>query len=305
MKAEANLRAGRYTVRITSPDKVLFPDVGVTKLELARYYLGVGPLMVRYLKGRPILVQRFPDGIDRPGFIQQEAPDHVPPWVRRVTVPKVGGGSITHATVDNTASLVYLVNLNTVAVHAWLSRFDRPRQPDRLIFDLDPPDDEFGPVRETALALRKLLDDLGLRPLIMLTGSRGAHVTVPIRRGPDFDEVRRFADQVAARLVEAYPDLVTTEARVEARDGRLYVDTRRNAYGQTAVAPYSVRAKPGAPVAVPIDWSELDEPGLTSRRYNIRDIPARLARRGDPWAGTGRHAADLRRAWARLARPGR
>ena len=305
MKAEANLRAGRYTVRITSPDKVLFPDVGVTKLELARYYLGVGPLMVRYLKGRPILVQRFPDGIDRPGFIQQEAPDHVPPWVRRVTVPKVGGGSITHATVDNTASLVYLVNLNTVAVHAWLSRFDRPRQPDRLIFDLDPPDDEFGPVRETALALRKLLDDLGLRPLIMLTGSRGAHVTVPIRRGPDFDEVRRFADQVAARLVEAYPDLVTTEARVEARDGRLYIDTRRNAYGQTAVAPYSVRAKPGAPVAVPIDWSELDEPGLTSRRYNIRDIPARLARRGDPWAGTGRHAADLRRAWARLARPGR
>lgn len=305
MKAEANLRAGRYTVRITSPDKVLFPDVGVTKLELARYYLGVGPLMVRYLKGRPILVQRFPDGIDRPGFIQQEAPDHVPPWVRRVTVPKVGGGSITHATVDNTASLVYLVNLNTVAVHAWLSRFDRPRQPDRLIFDLDPPDDEFGPVRETALALRKLLDDLGLRPLIMLTGSRGAHVTVPIRRGPDFDEVRRFADQVAARLVEAYPDLVTTEARVEARDGRLYIDTRRNAYGQTAVAPYSVRAKPGAPVAVPIDWSELDEPGLTSRRYNIRDIPARLARRGDPWAGTGRHAADLWRAWARLARPGR
>jgi bifunctional non-homologous end joining protein LigD len=305
VKAEANLRAGRYTVRITSPDKVLFPDVGVTKLELARYYLGVGPLMVRYLKGRPILVQRFPDGIDRPGFIQQEAPDHVPPWVRRVTVPKVGGGSITHATVDNTASLVYLVNLNTVAVHAWLSRFDRPRQPDRLIFDLDPPDDEFGPVRETALALRKLLDDLGLRPLIMLTGSRGAHVTVPIRRGPDFDEVRRFADQVAARLVEAYPDLVTTEARVEARDGRLYIDTRRNAYGQTAVAPYSVRAKPGAPVAVPIDWSELDEPGLTSRRYNIRDIPARLARRGDPWAGTGRHAADLRRAWARLARPGR
>ena len=305
MKAEAKLRAGRYTVRITSPEKVLFPDAGITKLELAGYYLGVGPLMVPYLKGRPILVQRFPDGIDRPGFIQQEAPDHLPPWVRRVTVPKVGGGSVTHATVDNAASLVYLVNLNTIAVHAWLSRFDRPRQPDRLIFDLDPHDEAFGPVREAALALQELLAGLGLRPFVMLTGSRGAHVTVPIRRGPDFDEVRRFADQVAARLVEAYPDLVTTEARVEARGGRLYIDTRRNAYGQTAVAPYSVRAKPGAPVAVPIDWSELDEPGLTSRRYNIREIPARLARRGDPWAGIGRQAADLRRARARLDGPGR
>lgn len=305
MKTEAKLRAGRYTVRITSPEKFLFPDAGITKLELGRYYLGVGPLMVPYLKGRPTLVQRFPDGIDRPGFIQQEAPDHLPPWVRRVTVPKVGGGTVTHATVDNAASLVYLVNLNTIAVHAWLSRFDRPRQPDRLIFDLDPPDEAFGPVREAALALQELLAGLGLRPFVMLTGSRGVHVTVPIRRGPDFDEVRRFADQVAARLVEAYPDLVTTEARVEARGGRLYIDTRRNAYGQTAVAPYSVRAKPGAPVAVPIDWSELDEPGLTSRRYNIREIPARLARRGDPWAGMGRQAADLRRAWPRLNGPGR
>jgi len=305
VKTEAKLRAGRYTVRITSPEKVLFPDAGITKLELGRYYLGVGPLMVPYLKGRPILVQRFPDGIDRPGFIQQGAPDHLPPWVRRVTVPKVGGGTVTHATVDNAASLVYLVNLNTIAVHAWLSRFDRPRQPDRLIFDLDPHDEAFGPVREAALALQELLAGLGLRPFVMLTGSRGVHVTVPIRRGPDFDEVRRFADRVAARLVEAYPDLVTTEARVEARGGRLYIDTRRNAYGQTAVAPYSVRAKPGAPVAVPIDWSELDEPGLTSRRYNIREIPARLARRGDSWAGMGRQAADLRRAWPRLNGPGR
>ncbi len=303
LKAEISLRVGRYAVRLSSPDKVLFPDAALTKLDLARYYLAVGPFMLRHLRGRPVLVQRFPDGIDQPGFIQQEAPDHFPAWVRRVTVPKVGGGAITHATVENIASLLYLVNLNSVAIHAWLSRVDRPRRPDRLIFDLDPPGDEFGPVREVALALRGLLESLGLRPFIMLTGSRGAHVTVPVRRELDFDEVRGFADRIAAHLVEACPDLATTEARIEARGGRLYIDTRRNAYGQTAVAPYSVRAKPGAPVATPIDWSELAEPGLTSRRYNIREIPARLAQRGDPWAGMGRAAVDLRRV--RLNRLGR
>ncbi len=299
-REEITLRAGRYTVRLTNPDKVLFPDPGVTKLELARYYLTVGRFMLPRLKGRPVVMHRFPDGIDRPGFIQQEAADYFPDWVRRATVPKVAGGVIAHAVVENVASLVYLANLGCITVHTWLSRADRPRQPDRLVFDLDPPDPDFGPVRTVAQALRELLEGLGLRPFVMLTGSRGAHVAVPIRRGPDFDEVRRFADRVADLLAGNWPELVSTEARVEARGGRLYVDTRRNAYGQTAVAPYSVRAKPGAPVATPVGWPELDAPDLTSRRYNIREIPARLARRGDPWADLGLAAADLGTAWRRL-----
>lgn len=299
---EIAVRVGRYAVRLTNPNKVLFPESGITKLELARYYLKVGPFMLSHLRGRPVVLHRFPDGIHRSGFIQQEAADYFPGWVHRATVPKVSGGTITHPTVANVTTLVYLANLGTITVHNWLSRADRPRQPDRLVFDLDPPDDDFGPVRTVARILRDSLEGLGLRPFVMLTGSRGAHVVVPIKRGPDFDDVRAFADRVAGLLAEKYPMLVTTEDRLEKRAGRLYVDTKRNAYGQTAVAPYAVRAKPGAPVATPVDWPDLDAAGLTSRRYNIREVPDRLARRGDPWARLGREAADLRAAWSRLGR---
>jgi len=299
------ITVGRYTVELTHPDKVLFPGDGFTKRDLAQYYLEVGPYMLPHLRGRPLVLHRFPGGIDRPGFIQQEAEDYFPEWVHRVTVPKVSGGTITHPMVENVAALVYLANLGTITIHYWLSRADRPREPDRLVFDLDPPDEDFGPVRAVAGLLRELLERLGLPPFILTTGSRGAHVVVPIERGLDFDDVRAFADRVAGLLAERHPELVTTEDRVEKRAGRLYIDTRRNAYGQTAVAPYAVRAKPGAPVATPVDWPGLDEAGFTSRRYNIREVPARLAAKGDPWANLDRHPGDLGEARRRLDRLGR
>lgn len=302
MTGELEVTVGRYTVNLTHPDKLLFPGDGFTKRDLALYYLKAGPHMLPHIRGRPLVLHRFPGGIGRPGFIQQEAEDYFPKWVRRVTVPKVSGGTITHPLVDNVAALVYLANLGTITVHSWLSRADRPRVPDRLVFDLDPPDEDFRPVRSTATLLREVLERLGLLPFIMTTGSRGAHVVVPIRRDLDFDDVRAFADRVAGLLAERHPELATTEERVEKRDGRLYIDTRRNAYGQTAVAPYAVRAKPGAPVATPVDWSEIDEPGFTSRRYNMRAVLARLADSGDPWADLPRHAGDLMAARRRLDR---
>jgi len=299
---ELELTVGRYTVKVTHPDKLVFPKDGFTKRDLALYYHTVGPHMLPHIRGRPLVLHRFPDGIDRPGFIQQEADDYFPKWVQRVTVSKVSGGTITHPMVGNVAALVYLTNLGTVTIHNWLSRADRPRVPDRLIFDLDPPDDDFGPVRSVATLLREVLQRLGLPPFIMTTGSRGAHVVVPIQRNLDFDDVRAFADRVAGLLAARYSKLITIKERVEERAGRLYIDTKRNAYGQTAVAPYAVRAKPGAPVATPVDWSEIDEPGFTSRRYNIREVPARLADRGDPWANLDRHAGDLMEARRKLDR---
>ncbi len=302
MTGELELTVGRYTVKVTHPDKLVFPKDGFTKRDLALYYHTVGPYMLPHIRGRPLVLHRFPDGIDRPGFIQQEADDYFPKWVQRVTVSKVSGGTITHPMVDNVAALVYLTNLGTVTIHNWLSRADRPRVPDRLIFDLDPPDDDFGPVRSVATLLREVLQRLGLPPFIMTTGSRGAHVVVPIQRNLDFDDVRAFADRVAGLLAARYSKLITIKERVEERAGRLYIDTKRNAYGQTAVAPYAVRAKPGAPVATPVDWSEIDEPGFTSRRYNIREVPARLADRGDPWANLDRHAGDLMEARRKLDR---
>lgn len=302
MTGELELTVGRYTVKVTHPDKLVFPKDGFTKLDLALYYHTVGSHMLPHIRGRPLVLHRFPDGIDRPGFIQQEADDYFPKWVQRVTVSKVSGGTITHPMVDNVAALLYLTNLGTVTIHNWLSRADRPRVPDRLIFDLDPPDDDFGPVRSVATLLREVLQRLGLPPFIVTTGSRGAHVVVPIQRNLDFDDVRAFADRVAGLLAARYSKLITVEERVEKRAGRLYIDTKRNVYGQTAVAPYAVRAKPGAPVATPVDWSEIDEPGFTSRRYNIREVPARLADRGDPWANLDRHAGDLMEARRKLDR---
>jgi bifunctional non-homologous end joining protein LigD len=295
-----SLRIGAHTVELTHLDKVLFPGTPIfTKRDLIEYYRRIADTMLPYLAGRPLTLQRFPDGIEGEGFFQKEIPGYFPAWVARVTMPKTGG-SVTQVLCENAATLVYLAEQACITPHVWLSRVDRPRHPDRLIFDLDPPDDGFERVRAAATLVRALLHDLGLASYVMTTGSRGLHVVVPLDRVADFDGLRGFAREVAAVLAQRHPRDLTTEARLAKRQGRLYLDTARNAYAQTGVAPYAVRAQPGAPVATPLAWEELEERGLDARGYRLDNLFQRLERQGDAWREIAHIAQSLVEPQARL-----
>ena len=293
------LEVGGRAVAVSSPDKVLFPEDGTTKADLARYYAKVADTMLPHLKGRPISMLRYPDGIEGESFFQKDVPDYFPAWIRRAKVEKEGG-TLEMMVAEEPAALVYLAGQACITPHVWLSRIDRPQRPDRLIFDFDPSGDDFGPVREGARRMRDLLDELGLAPFVMTTGSRGLHVTVPLDRSADFDVVRTFARGCAELLVARRPDHLTVEHRKAKRGGRVYVDTGRNAYAQTGVAPYAVRALPGAPVATPLDWSELGR--ARPRSTTIANLFRRLGRKDDSWADIDRRARPLVKAAERLRR---
>jgi bifunctional non-homologous end joining protein LigD len=207
-----------------------------------------------------------------------------------------------HPVVDRREALVWLANQNGLTPHAWLSRRDRLDAPDQVIFDLDQSTDDFAAVRATARALAGVLDDLGLAAYLKTTGSRGLHVVVPISRGPDFEAVRQFARDVADVVAADDPDHRTVEMRKDKRGNRIYVDVMRNAYAQTAVAPYAVRARSGAPVATPLEWDELSGRAIRPDRFTIRDVPKRLAEQGDPWADMRKHARSLSRPMQRVSR---
>ncbi|MBY8845663.1 non-homologous end-joining DNA ligase [Streptomyces sp. SP2-10] len=310
-----SIRAGRRTVEIQRPGKVLFPGGGgakeYTKGDLADYYRSVAPYLLPHLRGRPLMLERYPDGLDGQRFMQKNTPDHYPEWITRAQVAKEGG-TVTHVVCDDTATLLYLADQACLTLHRWLSRTDRaggPDHPDRLVFDLDPPavpegpggtpGDDFAAVREAAAWLRELLDELGLPTAPMTTGSRGLHLVVPLDGRHDFDEVRAFAHDVAGFAAARHPDRLTTAARKRDRGDRLYLDVQRNAYAQTAVAPYAVRASRGAPVAVPLTWEQVDDPGVDARRWTLSDAVGQA--RTDPWAGVLSRGRSLKRPRSRLA----
>ncbi|MEU2054310.1 non-homologous end-joining DNA ligase [Streptomyces bungoensis] len=300
------IRAGHRTVRIRRPGKVLFPGTAdteeYTKGDLADYYRRVAPYLLPHLRGRPLMLERHPDGLDGPRFMQKNTPEHYPDWITRAEVPKEGG-TVTHVVCDDTATLLHLADQACLTLHRWLSRTDRAgglHHPDRLVFDLDPPgDDDFAAVREAARRLRELLDELGLPCAPMTTGSRGLHLVVPLSGRQNFDEVRRFAHEVAEFAEAAHPDRLTTAVRKAERGDRLYLDVQRNAYAQTAVAPYTVRALPGALVATPLSWEQLDDPGLDARRWSLADAADQA--RTDPWAALPARGRPLGPARRRLA----
>ena len=299
MPPETFLRAGRRRVRISNPDKLLFPADGIAKADLAAYYAAVAPAMVPHVRDRPLNLWRWNAGIERPVVVQQAIPKGAPDWVRRVEVPRRRGGTVVHAVGGETATLVWLANQNCITPHAWTSRADRPDRPDRLVFDLDPPDSEpdahFPAIRAGARELGELLRELGLEPYAMTSGSRGLHVIAPLRRRAHADEARATAGTIAERLAERRPDELTTAWRKEKRGGRVLVDVARNTYAQTTVAPYAVRAIPGAPVATPLAWEELEDPDLSPRRWTLATVPDRLERDGDPWEGIAAAARPLPR----------
>ncbi|MET7655137.1 MULTISPECIES: non-homologous end-joining DNA ligase [unclassified Streptomyces] len=288
------VRAGRHTVEVHRPDKVLFPSgenaKEYTKSDLVAYYRSVAALMLPHLRGRPLMLERHPDGTEGPRFMQKNTPERYPEWITRVEVAKEDG-TVLHTVCDDSATLAYLADQACLTLHRWLSRVDRVDRPDVMVFDLDPADGTgFGVVREAAGWLGELLDELRLPSAPMTTGSRGLHVVVPVDGQDDFDEVRGFARDAADLLVARHPDRLTTAARKKERGDRLYLDIQRNAYAQTAVAPFTVRALPGAPVATPITWEQLRDPELGPRRWTIAD--AAEQGRTHPWSGlTGRGRA--------------
>jgi bifunctional non-homologous end joining protein LigD len=284
------------SVTITHPDKVLFPDDGITKADLASYYERVSEWMLPHVKGRPVSMQRFPDGLNGKGFFHKDIPDYFPDWIKRVEVPKADG-VVTHAVIGDAATLVYLVGQNTITPHVWLSRADRAWQPDRLVIDLDPPPGgDFATVRRAARWTGELLSELGFAPFAQVTGSKGIHVWTPLRRRAGFEDVRALARDAGAVLARRHPDELTTEFRKANRGGRILVDTARNGYAQTAVPPYAVRPRPGAPVATPIEWDELSDSKLRPDRWTVRTVLRRLAAKGDPWADISSYARGISRA---------
>lgn len=290
-------------IEISHPDKLLYPDAYIPKHVVVEYYQRIAEVMLPHVRGRPVSMQRFPDGLRGEGFYQKEAPDYFPGWIDRVEVPKKEGGRVVQVTIESAATLVYLANQACLTPHVWLSRKERLDRPDRMIFDLDPPDGGnmgFSSVLDIARELVELLDGLGLQPFVMTTGSRGLHVTVPLDTSEPFDDVRAFARQVAEILAARRPRMVTTATSKAERRGRLFLDYLRNAYGQTGVAPYALRPRPGAPVAAPLSLHELGRGDLSSCSYRMSNIFRRLAQKDDPWKDIDDHARGLEEARARL-----
>jgi bifunctional non-homologous end joining protein LigD len=281
-------------VRLSHADKVLFGDDGITKAELAAYYEKVAPAMLAHTRDRPLNLWRWNTGIDGPRIVQQEIPKGAPAWVKRVSVPRRAGGTVTHPMANDAATLVWLANQNAITLHLWTSRADRLDRPDRMIFDLDPPPGvDFAGVRRAATLVGQTLRELGLEPFAMTTGSKGVHVVAPLRRTADHDRVRAAAGAIAEEIAARRPDELTTHWRKERREGRILVDVARNTYAQTTVAPYSVRARPGAPVATPLRWEELSDDALRADRWTLRTVLDRLDGGGDPWTDIRRAARTL------------
>lgn len=286
-------KIGTHKIKVTNPEKVLFPAEGITKLEVIEYYERMAETILPHLKDRPLALQRFPEGIKEQGFFQKEAAEYFPEYLERVRVPLEDGSQQDEVLCNNAASLVYLANLGTITPHIWLSTASALRNPDKLVFDLDPSDeDDFDTVKEGACDLRVILEDLGFTCYVMTTGSRGLHVAAPLRPDQDFDETKEFSRTVAHALELSDPKF-TTKLRKEKRRGRVFVDYLRNEYAQTSVAPYALRAKPSAPVATPLDWDELNDSKLGSQSYTIANIFKRLSRKGDPWSDFARHRSSL------------
>jgi len=287
---------------ITHPGKVLYPDDGITKGELAAYYETVAPVMLSHISGRPVTMERYPAGIGAKGFWQKDVSRGFPEWLERVEVPKKDG-VVHHLLVRDVRSLLWMANQNTITPHVWVSRVPQLYYPDVCVFDLDPSrDDEPEALRTAALAVRDLLEALGLPSWVKTSGSKGFHIVVSLDGKSKTGEVARFANAVGARLVAMRPERLTQEFSKADRGGRILVDTGRNGYSATFAAAYAVRARRGAPVSAPCTWDEVERGDVTPRSFTVRNMAERIAAVGDLWSGMRRRRRSLEPAIQRMKR---
>ena len=288
------MKVGVRDIDVSHRDKVFFEEAGITKGDVIDYYHDLAAVLLPHLRGRPISMERFPDGTGGPGFFNKDTPDHFPEWIRRVAFPRREGGRFHAPVIKDEAALVYLADQAVLTVHLYLAPADDLEHPDRMVFDLDPPEgtEDFGRVRRAALSVREVLEELDLPAWVQTTGSKGYHVTVPLDGSADFDTARDFARGVAEIVAARDDEHTTLEQRKKNRAGRVFLDTVRNAYGATVVAPYSVRAREGAPIATPITWDELRD-GADPRDWTLQNVRRRLGQRDDPWKDVRRHGRSL------------
>jgi bifunctional non-homologous end joining protein LigD len=290
---------------ITHPDKLLFPADGITKGEVCAHYEAVAAVMLPHIVGRPVTMERYPAGIDKKGFIQKDVSKGFPAWLERVETSKRAGSgadadSVHYPLANDARALLWLANQNSITPHVWTSRVPKLNQPDVCVFDLDPSQDQPAELRTAALAVRELLDELGLASFVKTSGSKGFHILTALDGEADFESVRRFAHGAGAVLVKRHPALFTQEFIKADRGGRIFVDTGRNGYGATFAAVYAVRAKPGAPVSAPCSWAELETGAVGPQTFTLRTISARIAEVGDLWRDLDERPHSLPQAAARL-----
>lgn len=281
-------------VRVSNPEKVWWPDDGITKLDLVRYYERISPHLLPWLEDRPLTAERCPDGMRGQCFYQKNFTRGVPEDVPTFPIRRADGKVLRYLLGGSLRTLLAMANLACIAIHVMNAGTDARDRPDWLAFDLDPASGEFADAARAGFALHELLEELRLRSYPKTSGSRGLHVFVPLRRLATQDAVRAFAFEVARELVARAPELVTTEFSKGRRGGKVFVDVMRNASAQTIVPPYSARRRPKAPVSTPLAWDEVS-PRLDPSRFNIRTIARRL-RRADPWADFWRRRMTLPRA---------
>ena len=271
-------------VELSNLDKVFWPDEGLTKGDLIDYYRTVAPAILPHLRDRPLTVIRYPNGLQGGSFYQKQTPDYAPAWVRTAEFPAESGRgkrkTVRYALCNDRRTLVWFANQASIEMHPWLSRVDRIERPEYLVLDLDPPDGRFDLAVQAALLTRDVLDNLGLRGLAKTSGAKGVHVYVPLRRTHGYAEVAWAARRVADLVAEREPDLVTTEFLKRERGGRVFLDFTRIGPGKHMAAPYSVRARPGAPVSFPVRWEDLKRVQPTD--FTIRSVPP-ILERSDPW----------------------
>jgi len=287
------------SVVISHPEKVLFPDDGITKGELAAYYGAIAPLMLPHLRGRPVTMERFHKGIGEEGFFQKSLAKGAPDWLPIAEVPKKGG-TVKHPLINDERSLQWLANQNCITPHVWVSRVPNLYQPDLCVFDLDPLEDDANVLRGAALALRDLLTELGLTSWIKTTGSKGFHIAVPLDGTSDAGEVSTFSSVVGRILVEQKPKELTLEFSKVDREGRIYVDTGRNHPPATFAVAYAVRARPGAPISAPCTWEEVEQGKVGPATFTLRSMAKRVENVGDLWAGLLQDGVSLRPAIKKL-----
>ncbi|MEX2177793.1 MAG: non-homologous end-joining DNA ligase [Gemmatimonadaceae bacterium] len=293
-RKRARADAATRRVEITHPDKVLFPDDGITKADLAEYYRAIAPAMLPHIVGRPVTLERFNRGITGPQVYQKNVVKGFPSWLERVEVPKKDG-SVHHVIVRDEHGLQWLANQNSITPHVWTSRVPKVMKPDVAIFDLDPSDDDDDKLRAAALLLRDALDALGMRSWVKTSGSKGLHIAVPLDARSDYGAVARFAHGVGALVTKRHPTLFTREFYKKDRGDRILVDTGRNDYSATFAAAYAVRPRAGAPVSAPCTWKEIEQGTVGPTTFTLRNLPDRVAKLGDLWGDLLTTKQTLRR----------
>lgn len=291
------VKLGRRTVSLTNLHKPFWEKLGLTKGDLLQYYLDIAPALLPHIEDRPMVMKRYPDGIEGDFFFMKRAPDHRPDWIETCPIEHTNAGVVDYPVIQDLASLMWLINLGCIDLNPWYGRCDDPDRPDYLHFDLDPvPGAGFGKVCEAALAVREALDTLGMSPFAKTTGSRGIHVYVAIDRGPTQKQVWVVAKAIAFELESRHPMLVTAQyAKSKRPRGRVLVDYNQNAWGRTLASIYSVRPKPEATVSAPVTWEEI-ESGINIEDFTIENVPDRVDEIGDLWAPLlGSERFDLER----------